>query len=129
MRTTESALKNIQRTVLAALAILLVAEAAYLLQGLVSYVFVVVFAVLIFTVHWLTRHNKKVNKWRKYLAMAMPVITIVGPIAYITYLLMSDTPSFWLHLAMLAGFVLPLLLMMLAIYQLQNLIKQQSPLP
>lgn len=129
MASTVSALKNAQRTLYLAIAVLLVAEGAYLLKGLVSYVFVVFFALAIFALHWLTRHNSKVSKWRKGVALAMPVVTIVGPIAYIVYLLVSDSPSFWLHLAMTAGFVLPLLLMMLAIYQLNRVIRQQTETP
>lgn len=115
-------LKTIQRLLYVALGLLLAAEALWLAKSVLGYVLVALFAVAMFVVHWLTRNNPKASRWRKFLALAAPVLTITGPVIYLLYILLSGSPSFWLHVALFAGFVLPLALLMLAIYRLQKLL-------
>lgn len=122
MTSTVSSLKNIQRILYLSLGLLMLAEIAWLLNNFINYLFVVVIAAIFFAVHWFTRKNSKMKKWRKYLSLAIPVITVLAPLLYILYILFSESSAFWLYVAMFIGFIMPLLLMMYAIYSLQKMI-------
>lgn len=118
-------LKNIQRVLYATLALLVIATVTSLFSSLINYLWVVLIAAVVFAAHWFTRHNTKMAKWRKYLAMAIPVLTMLAPLIYVLLALfvLNDGVK-WLYFARFCTVVLPLLLLMYAIYSLQKLIDQ-----
>lgn len=118
-------LKNVQRILYITLGLLLLATVASLLNSLLNYLVVALLAAAIFAFHWFTRDNTRMAVWRKYLAMAVPVITILAPLIYVILVLfVFNDAAKWLHFARFCTIILPLVLLMYAIRSLQKLIDQ-----
>lgn len=118
-------LKSIQKVLYVTLALLLFATAASVLSSVLNYVIVVVIALAILAFHWFTKDHVKAQVWRKYLAMALPVFTILAPLIYIFMMLFVYNDSVkWLQFARFCTIILPMLLLMYSIRSLQKIIDQ-----
>jgi hypothetical protein len=118
-------LKNIQRVLYACLVLLILAAAFALLGNVLHYFFAVVVAIILFMFHWFTRNNPKTAKWRKVFSMVVPVLTVLAPLLYLVKILFfSGSVAKWLVFINFTSVVLPMLLLMYAIYRLQKMIEQ-----
>lgn len=118
-------LKTVQKVLYVTLGLLLLATAASVLSSLLNYLVVALIAVAAFAFHWFTRNQVKAQVWRKYVAMAVPVLTILAPLIYVILVLFvfNDTAK-WLYFARFCTIILPMLLLMYAINSVQKIIDQ-----
>ncbi len=122
---TYQKLKTVQGVLYVALGLLVLATVASLLSSVFYYLIAVAIALALLAFHWFTRHNTRMVKWRKFWAMTLPVFTVLAPIIYIILVLFvfSDATK-WIYFMRFCSVILPLLLLMYAIYSLQKLIDQ-----
>jgi len=107
------------------LGLMLLATVASLISNVLYYLIAVAFALVLLAFHWFTRNKTGMAKWRKFWAMAIPVFTIVAPIIYIFLVLfVFSSATKWIYFMRFCSVILPLLLLMYAIYSLQKLIDQ-----
>ncbi|GEM_PF-4195555 len=118
-------LKTIQRVLYVALGLLALAAIASLISNVFYYLIAVAIALVLLAFHWFTRNNTRMARWRKFWAMTIPIFTILAPIIYIFLVLfVFSSASKWIYLMRFGSVILPLLLLMYAIYSLQKLIDQ-----
>lgn len=118
-------LKTIQSVLYVALGLLALAAIASLISNVFYYLIAVAIALLLLAFHWFTRNNIRMAKWRKFWSMTIPIFTILAPIIYIFLVLfVFNSATKWIYLMRFGSVILPLLLLMYAIYSLQKLIDQ-----
>lgn len=118
-------LKTVQKVLYITLGLLLLATAASVLNSFMNYLVVALIAAAAFAFHWFTRNKVEAQVWRKYLAMAVPLLTILAPLIYIILVLFVFNDSAkWLYFARFCTIILPMLLLMYAINSLQKIIDQ-----
>lgn len=118
-------LKTIRFILYSCLVLLILAAIASLLSSVMQYAIAIIIAAVLVGFHWLTRNNSKAAKWRKYWAMTIPTFTVLAPFIYLFYILFfASSVSKWLYFIKFGSVILPLLLVMWAIYRLQKIIDQ-----
>lgn len=107
-------LRRVQNLLWLAMGLLMMAEVSSLLKETGHYVLTSLVAAGVFTVHWFTRKYRSGKNWQKIFSMALPLLTIFGPIIYFGFrVFVFDAVIPWWQLIIVCGYVLPLVLILL----------------
>ncbi|CAA0097088.1 Uncharacterised protein [BD1-7 clade bacterium] len=110
--TEEKALIRVSRLLMVSMTLLVMAEVAFLLQGVFSYIAGVIGACVVLVARFLIYRYKDEKGWKQKLMMMLPLIAIVGPFFYLLFeIFYQGSTSLWLELILVCSFVLPVVTM------------------
>lgn len=108
-----------------AMAILAVAEIAYVLQSILGSIAAIAVTLAVFMLHWGISHYFRKNRWAEIVSVGMRLLVILAPLIYLlVQIFVLDSPVLWLQLLLLASFIVPLLLMFYASRLVQQLLDE-----